>query len=168
MQVASGSGISRPKVVFVKYLDLATIALVDGVFMGLVTALCAVLTGITLTGDQIAELGVVLFMTWLHVVAFAGPALIVALFLQATGIATIVYLLVAFGIPDLLLSELFNMKAIRGLHLTEYMLNQTLDSLQSKVILGVPAVGTASRVVIYIAAFYFLAAALFRRRELEF
>ncbi len=168
IQAAIGMGISRKKVVLTKYLEIGTIALLDLVCLGLATGICGALTDISLTAAQMAEAIHYLSGAWISIVAYCGAAMIFAFLLQGTGIASLVYLGLSLTFVDSLLEKALNLQVIRGLHLSQYLLSKSLESLNSKLILGIPDAGTMIRVAVYIVGFYLITVALFRRHELEF
>lgn len=168
LQVAIGRGISRRRVILIKLLEGAFLMFLDLAFLTVLLTALAAGTGAGLHGEQFLEIFSLFLTYWLMTVAYFGVAAILTVNLQGTMIATFVYLAVASTIVDYLLRCVLEMKALRGLHLSQYLLAAAAGNFQSRLVLGTFDVKNLLIVLAYIAASYVISLLLFRHKELEF
>lgn len=168
LQIAIGRGISRERVILMKLLEGAFIILCDFVCLTLFLTALSVGIGTALHAEQIPEILILVLTNWLTTIVYFAIASILTINLQGTGIANLVYLVISSTLLDYFLRIILEMKAIRGLHLSRFLLSTAAGNFQSKLVLGTFDVPSLLLVFVYLAAGYVITAALFKHKELEF
>ena len=168
IQVAVSRGISRQKVVLTKLLEGAFLLLLDLAFLTVLLTTLAAGTGAGLHPEQVLEIFSLFLSNWLMNVACFAIAAILTVSLQGTMIATFLYLAIASTMLDYFLRYVLEMKALRGLHLSQFLLTSAAGNFQSRLVLGTFDVKNLLIVCVYIAASYVISLLLFRHKELEF
>lgn len=168
MQAAIGLGISRTKVVVSKFLESIILIFFDLlVFLG-ITFLIATVLGVHFTPDQILEPISRFLYCWLKISCYISFVMILAFYLQTTGIATVLYLVLSFGVLDQVLSLALTMGIIKKFHLESYLLSNILTSFQTRMILGNFNFGLFLSILAYMLLGLVLSVIVFKKRELEF
>ena len=168
MQVAIGLGISREKVVLTKYLESAFMLFADYLFFGGYFLILSRITGVSLNAEQLGELFIGIGGAWLVSLAYTEITGILTINLQGTGASILIYLALSSTLIRSLLDSVFNLKVIRGLHLSRFLLTTAGDLLRSRLLLGTFDAAAFVIVLCYLAGAYAVTVLLFRRKELEF
>ncbi len=168
MQVAIGLGISREKVVLTKYLESAFLLFTDYLFFGVYFLILSKISGVSMNAGQLGELAVGIGVAWLLTLVYMGVTGILTINQQGTGASILLYLALSTTIIRSLLDSLLNLKAIRGLHLSQYLLSTASDLFRSRLLLGTFDVRALVTVLCYLVGAYAATVLLFRHKELEF
>lgn len=170
MQIAIGLGISRPNVVLAKLIEYAVLVLTDAVILALLFVVGSACCGITIQGDQLSVVMITALCSVFSMLFPASITMIPVFYSQSTGLAAILYLIVAIDPVDILIRSLASANEIViNLHLNELTFASLSSTLSSRLSLhvGYP-IPQAIGVLVYIAIGYALTVLLFNKRELEF
>lgn len=168
MQVAIGIGIPRRKVVMAKYIETAILTFADLIIFVVLCVVLNAISGIVLRSDLVMEMFGEFLFGWFAVIGYTGLTMILIFYMQGTGIATILYLILSTNLVQWLLQNITSLPAIRGLHLQNVLLSTALGNFRTKMIIGTFNFRSFITIVIYIVATYFITNAVFNKRELEF
>lgn len=170
MQIAIGIGVSRPKVVLAKLIEYTVLALYNSILFALLIIIGGICCGIPLLGDQLFMLIVSAVGCAIGMVIPASLTMIPVFYTQSTGLAAILYLIIAIDPVAQLLKYAFGSnELVLNLHLQERTFSYVSTTLTSQISLGLGfPVSLAFGVVFYIALGYALTVLFFNKRELEF
>ncbi len=168
MQVAIGIGIPRRKVVMAKYIETAVLTFADLLIFVVLCVVLNAISGIVLRSDLVMEMFGEFLFGWFAVLGYTGLTMILIFYMQGTGIATILYLILSTNLVQWLLQNITSLPAIRGLHLQNVLLSNALGNFRTKMIIGTFNFRSFITIIIYIVATYFITSAVFNKRELEF
>ncbi len=167
MQTAIAMGVRRRHVILTKYLDLAVLTIIDLLILTASELIVGAITGAPLQAFQIGDLLILIFMTWLSIQAYAGFAIIVTLFLQNAALGGLVYLILSTKQGYNVLSFVFNLKLIRSLKLSGYLLSPSLNKFQAQILTSNFDFLSFILIVFYIAIAFVLCLRVFRKKELN-
>lgn len=168
MQVAIGTGISRPMVVLAKLVELAVMTLFDLVGFCAITFASAGILQAGLTAEHVGDMLLFHVITLLRIVCFASVAMIPMFYSQGSGVGTLVYLAIAFPILPSMLGELLKAGPLLTLHLDQYIINKQLDQFGAYLLAHTFNLGNLLGIALHLLLCYFITVLLFRKRELEF
>lgn len=169
MQIAIGLGLSRPKVVLVKLLDVAILSVVDQMVLMFLFILGGMGCGISLLGDQIRMLVVSALGCALSTILMTALTMIPLFYLQSTSLAILFFLLISADPLQLILAMFSTNEIVLNLHLQELPYSVVTSTLTTQLALGntlpIPQLlGT----IAYLVLAYGLTVLVFRKRELDF
>lgn len=167
MQTAIAMGVRRRHVILTKYFDLAFLTIVDLLILTASQLIVGAITGAPLQTYQIGDLLILIFMTWLSIQAYAGFAIIVTLLLQNSALGGLVYLIFATKQGYNVLSFLFNLKIIRSLQLSGYLLSPSLNKFQAQILTSNFDFLSFILIVFYIVIAFVLCLRVFHKKELN-
>ena len=168
MQIAIGTGISRKKVIFTKWVEIMLLTILDvAIFLGIAFAV-SMLRGAVFSGEPLRD---VLVLTGFALVKLAGATAVTSILLFATmnpTLGMIMYIISAFGILYFLMSALVTIGPLETLHLDQYLFTSLLEAAKTRAVIGTFSIPHAAGVAAYLLLFYLLACSAFRKVELEF
>lgn len=168
MQIAIGTGISRKKVIFTKWVEILLLTILDvAVFLG-IAYVVSILRGAVFSGEPLRD---VLILTAFSLVKLAGAAAVTSILLFGTmnpALGMILYIISAFGILYFLMSALLTAGPLQGLHLDQYLFTSLLEAAKTRAVIGTFSVPHIAGIAAYLLLFYFLACKVFKKVELEF
>ena len=167
MQTAIAMGVRRRHVILTKYLDLAFLTIVDLLILTATELIVGAITGAPLKAFQISDLLILIFMIWLSIQAYAGFAIIVTLFLQNSALGGLVYLILSTKQGYNVLSFVFNLKLIRSLQLSSYLLSPSLNKFQAQILTSNFDFLSFLLIVFYLVLAFVLCLRVFRKKELN-
>ena len=171
MQVAIGLGISRNKVVLCKLLEVAVLLALDCIVMTLLTMGLGAVMGTSISFVVLKDLIFTLLIKCLLAQVVAVSLTMIVLFVtQSTILSIFVYVFVAAGTVNMLLSvmPLFGMNALEGLNLHRLTLSYLVGSFHTRILLGTFEITSFVGILIYLGAGIFTTCKLFGKRELDF
>lgn len=160
MQISIGSGVSRSKLILGKWLETAILLAFDFAAVILVGCAFATVKSIAIQGLLKAVI-LTAGKGWLTLVVYLTISTIFVYLLQTTGIATMVFLFLQFGIVDTAISMLGLISKLEWLHLEELTVSYFLDHVatQPLYIVGILA---------YILISFIITIMVYGGKELEF
>lgn len=167
MQTAIAMGIKRRHVIFTKYLDLAFLTIVDILIFTVSELIIGAITGAPLKAYQVGDLMVLIFMTWLSIQAYAGFAMIITFLLQNSALGGLVFLILSTKQGYNALNFLFNLKYVRVLHLSDYLLSTSLSKFQAQILTSNFDFLSFILIVLYFLLAFGLCHRIFRKKELN-
>lgn len=170
MQVAIGLGVSRPLVVLAKALEYALLALLDSFVLMLLLLAGGTAAGITLSGDDIYQLAIQAIFAVINVLIPALFTMIPIFYLQGTGLAALIFLVLYIDPAAQILSLFFSTNEIViNLHLNEIPFSAILGAATTRLTLHTNfPLGQILGLAAYIIVGYVVTVLVFRNRELEF
>lgn len=167
-QIAIGVGIKRRHVVLAKWLEMIILAFLDTLLVVITgVVLCAFSAG-AIPAELFGDLFVQTLMCVLAAAAYSAMVLPILFMSQGTTLSMLVYLLLSAGLIHKLMELIGRIKAISGLHLSNYTLTNCLNVLRSRLILGSLHFESLLGTLIYLGIFLFITDYFYRRLELEF
>lgn len=169
MQMAIGRGLSRPKVVLAKFLEVGIMNIMSLVVLCVLSLLFGLATGIQLNGTQAYELAITFVMTVVEKLIYTAITSIFLFLLQNAGLAALIYVIVALDPISYLWSFLSPyFKLIVALHFKDYCYGTICGLFKSNLILGKFNFGALIGILVYLVGAYLITVAVFRKKELEF
>lgn len=168
MQFAIGIGVKREQVIISKLIEMMAILLLDLAIIIAVILVCGAVFGVGFTSWQYMEVFSRFFSIWLKISLFMSITMIAIFFMQGTGLAMILYLIMAGGFSDEIVSMLLSMSFLSPLRLNLILPTSLVDSFLTRMILGNFSIGRFIGILIYIVLGYIATVLIFRKRELEF
>ncbi len=169
MQMAIGRGLSRPKVVLAKFLEVGIMNIMSLVILCIITLIFGFVTGIHLNGNQVYELAIIFVMTVMEKLIYTAITSIFLFLLQNAGLSALLYVIVGLDPLRYLVALLSpHFKIVVALHLKDYCYGMICNLFQSNLILGKFNFGALVGILIYIVGAYLITVAIFRKKELEF
>ena len=168
MQIAIGSGISRPRVVTSKWLLVMILVAADTFVL---TILLTIVGAIFSAGFAMTDFAGMLYCgsgTWLMTVAIIGLASIVMFAAQAIGLGVLLYLAVQCGLIEQILDLITSIAKLEKLHLSSYELYSMCELFEARLELGNIHFASLIGIIIYMAASFLLSITVFKHKELEF
>lgn len=169
MQIAIGLGMSRPKVVLVKLIDFAVLALTDALVFMLLFIIGAACFGIHLLGDQLYLLIVNAVGDALYFTVTTALTMIPIFYMQSAGFAVLFYLIISIDPIGIILSFFATKEIVINLHLMELPYSTVANTLTTQLSLrnAVP-IPQMIGIIIYLLLAYALTVLAFNKRELDF
>lgn len=168
MQIAIGTGVSRRKVILAKWVDFAVLMLVDAAVTVLMIVIAAAFNGVTFTPDVAGKFTIIILFGVIKTVGSVGFTMIFLFLTQNTTVGLLIYIVESIGIVSSLLSMLLESGFLSKLHISGYTFSGLLRLASARLMLGSFNFWYCLGIIIYLAAFYYLACLLFKKRELEF
>lgn len=168
MQFAIGIGVKKEQVILTKLLEMIVMVLFDLAIIIAVVFICGAIFGVSFTSWQLLEVFSRFLMIWLKVSLFMSISMIAIFFTQGTGLAMILYLIMASGFSDEIISSLVSSSFLSPLRINLILPSSLLDTLMTRMILGNFSIGRFIGILIYIVLGYIVTVLIFRKRELEF
>ncbi len=169
MQMAIGRGLSRPKVVLAKFLEVGIMDIISLVILCVLTLAFGFATGIHLNGTQVYELTVTFVMTVVDKLIYTSITSVFLFLLQNAGLSALIYIIVGLDPVSYLWAFLSpKFKLIVTLHLKDYCYGTICGLFQSNLILGKFNFVAFAGILIYLVGAYLVTVAVFRKKELEF
>ncbi len=169
MQVAIGRGISRPRVVLSKFLEVGIMDIMSLVILCVIAVIFGLATGVHMNGEQAFELAVTFLMTVAEELIYTAVTSIFLFLLQNAGLAALIYLIVGLDPISYLLAFLSPyFKLIVSLHLRDYCYGTVCGLFRANLILGKFNFLAFFIILVYLVAAYLITTVVFRKKELEF
>ena len=168
MQIAIGTGISRPQVVLTKWLELGVLCIVDYIILIAIIFIAGGINGISFAGDPAADVYILFIFGWLKTFVCMGFTMILVFSTQATTGGLILYIALSAGIVKAIFEMLLNIDLIKSLGLSSIIFSNLIDTARSRAILGTFSFLHILGIILYAAACYVATCLLFKKRELEF
>lgn len=168
MQIAIGTGVSRKKVIFTKWLEIVLLTALDLAVFLLIAFVVSRVRGVVFSGEPLRD---VLILSGFSLVKLAGAAAITSILLFGTMNATlgmILFIAAAFGILYFLVSAIITIGPLESLHLDQYLFSSLLEAAKSRAVIGTISVPHIVGIIVYLVVFYLIACRAFRKVELEF
>ena len=168
MQIAIGTGVSRRKVIFTKWLEIVLLTALDLVIFLGVAFLVSLLRGAVFSGEPLRD---VLILSGFSLIKLAGTAAITSILLFATmnaALGLVLFIASAFGILYFLVSAIVTIGPLETLHLDQFLFTSILEAAKSRAVIGTLSLPHIIGIVIYLILFYLLACRAFKKVELEF
>ena len=168
MQIAIGTGISRKKVIFTKWLEIVILTALDVIVVLGIAFVISILRGSVFSGEPLRD---VFVLTGFSLLKVAGAAAITSILLFRTMNATlglVLFILSAFDILYFLASALVTIGPLEALHLDQYLFTSFLEAAKSRAVIGTFSIPHFAGIAAYLAAFYLLACLAFKKVELDF
>ena len=168
MQIAIGTGVSRKKVIFTKWLEIVLLTALDLAIFLAIAFVVSMVRGVVFSGEPLRD---VLILSGFSLVKLAGAAAITSILLFSTMNATlgmILFIAAAFGILYFLVSAIVTIGPLESLHLDQYLFTSLLEAAKSRAVIGTISVPHIVGIVVYLVIFYLLACRAFKKVELEF
>lgn len=168
MQVAIGTGISRRRIVNIKWVE-ATILVGMDLLVGFILVIFINLIFATgFSGYHVLQLFAMCFCAFFKTIAYLGVVMIIMFSAQGITFALILYLLLSSGLLNKIVGLLAKIKAIKRFHLDNYTLTGFLDVFSARVALGTIHWPALFAIMIYMVICFCLTVLIFRHKELEF
>lgn len=167
MQIAIGSGVSRTKVIAVKFIEIAIVSLFDLLIQGIVTVALGLILGAGLTSGQYGDLAVWVLIAWLTILCCTAAASIIMFHNQGGEIGKLIYIAMWAPVP-FVLRYLLELGPLAQLQLSKYIYTEQLKLLSSYLMLGRMNFGCLISIVVFILACFGLAILWSRHKELDF
>lgn len=168
IQIAIGTGIRRRHVILAKWIEHGFVCIVDyAVLIAMIFGICG-FYGISFSGAPAKDVHILFLFGWLKTFVCIGITMIVVFRTQATTGGLLLYLALCVGLVKGLASIIFEIKAIKPLHLSDYLFSSIIDVAKSRAIVGTVSIPHIAGIAAYIIVCYLAACLLFRKREMEF
>ncbi len=170
MQIAIGTGVLRRHVVLAKMIEFAVLTLLDNLVLMLCITVGSHIMGIPLRGSEIYQVLITVFGYMLYMLVPAVYTMIPMFFTQHTGLATILYLVLFIDPASVIMEQFFSTnKIVLFLHLNELTFTSMVGVFNTQLGLQISfPIFAILGLLLYIVVGYFIAARIFRKRELEF
>ena len=168
MQIAIGTGISRKKVIFTKWVEIVILTTLDVIIFLGIAYVISILRNAVFSGEPLRD---VLVLSGFSLIKLAGSAAITSILLFGTMNATlgmILFITSAFGILYFIVSAIVTIGPLEALHLDKYLFTSLLEAAKSRAVIGTLSVTHIAGIILYLLVFYFLACKVFKKVELEF
>lgn len=168
MQVAIGTGISRKRIVNIKWVEAMILVGLDLLGSFVLVMLAGLIFRIGYSGDHILQVFGMCFCAFFKTTAYLGVVMIIMFLSQGTTFALILYLLMSPGLLNKLMGLVAKIKVIKRFHIDNYTLTSCLDVFSARIALGTIHWPALIGIIIYMVVCFYLTVLVFRRRELEF
>lgn len=168
MQIAIGIGIKRRHIILSKYLEMLILVIVDLVLYGLVITVAANAVGIPLQASHLSMLSSYLVFCGISVAVYAALTMILIFFMQSTGIAVLLYVLLSITVVSKILGLILSIGILESLSLERFLATSMITRFYTSQMLGSFHVRSFIGILIYIVGSYLITMILFKKRELEF
>ena len=168
MQIAIGTGISRKKVIFTKWVEIVILTALDVIIFLGIAYVISILRNAVFSGEPLRD---VLVLSGFSLIKLAGSAAITSILLFGTMNATlgmILFITSALGILYFIVSAIVTIGPLEALHLDKYLFTSLLEAAKSRAVIGTLSVTHIAGIILYLLVFYFLACKVFKKVELEF
>lgn len=168
MQIAIGTGVSRKKVIFTKWVEIMILTTIDTIIFLVIAYIISIVRGAVFSGEPLRD---VLVLSGFSIVKIAGSVAITSILLFGTMNATIgmiIFITSAFGILYFLISALVTIGPLESLHLDQYLFTSILEAAKSRAVIGTLSIPHIIGIVVYLLIFFLIACRIFKKVELEF
>ena len=168
MQIAIGTGISRKKVIFTKWVEIVVLTALDVIIFLGIAYVISILRNAVFSGEPLRD---VLVLSGFSLIKLAGSAAITSILLFGTMNATlgmILFITSAFGILYFIVSAIVTIGPLEALHLDQYLFTSLLEAAKSRAVIGTLSITHIAGIILYMLVFYLLACKVFKKVELEF
>lgn len=167
MQVGIAMGIKRRRVIGTKYLDIAVLSFVDLLFFMANMIIIGTVTGAGLKAFQFRDVIVIFVIAWLSIIAYTSFGTLVTLFMQNASLGALVYLIISFNFVNMGLKYIFDLKFIRCLKLSNYILTGCISKFKAQLMVGVFDIRSGIVIAIYLVGVFLICCRIFRKKELS-
>lgn len=171
MQVAIGYGISRSKVITIKFIESVILAFVSGLLLGLVVLVLPMFFKMSFTNAQLLQLNLGILIGVLKIIGYMSISTIFIYYSQNTILGVIAFILLASITVMLLLTTILSQDIIVKMvgDLSKHLYSILLFNEQEHFIaMGSFTFGGIAQILIYIILPTIISIVLFRKKELEF
>ena len=168
MQIAIGTGISRKKVIFTKWVEIMILAIIDvAIFIGIAYVI-SMIRGAVFSGEPFRDIMILSGFSLLKLAGAAGVTSILLFGTMNTTLGMILFITSSFGILYFLVNALITIGPLEALHLDQYLFTSLLEAAKSRAIIGTFSVPHILGILAYLIVFYLVACKVFKKVELEF
>lgn len=168
MQASVGAGLPRWGLVTCKFIETCAFSFVDIVFYGVLTVLFGYVFQAPLSGEQLQEVSVYLFVEWLKVIGYTSLTMILIFFKRSLALSVLLYIALFARVIDKVVGFIITRGPMESLHLDRYTMSAFLNTLRTFLIGGASGLKPFLAVLAYILFGCLVTMLLFRKRELEF
>ena len=167
-QIAIGTGVKRHQVILAKWLEIVIAVAIDVIIIVVLVLTLSFIKTHTLPAEIVTDVLVHALISILATASYMALIFPVMFFMQSITVSFLIYILLASGAVNKIISYVGNGQLVRWIRIENYTLTNCLNVFRSRLILGNFQFESVIGIILYLGISLFLTYIVYKNRELEF